>query len=59
MAAIRESGAVVIDQAAADGVETALEIPGDGHPTPKANRLHAALLWDAMRKNKVFGETDP
>jgi hypothetical protein len=57
MASIRESGAVVIDTAVADAGETGLEIPDDGHPTPKANRVHAALLWDAMRKNEVFGES--
>jgi len=46
--AFRDSGATVIDLSQTDKGIDGMAIPGDGHPTAKAHRLHAALLRDAI-----------
>lgn len=50
---LRDGGAVVIDASllkeAADGA--LIGIPGDGHPTPLANRLRASMLKDYIENH--------
>lgn len=54
MQALRESGAIVIDVHRAEEGIDGLAILDDGHPTPKAHRLHAALLRDALANGAVI-----
>ncbi len=50
---LRDGGALVVDvtlpRQAADGVP--LEIKGDGHPTPLANRLKASIIKDYIEQH--------
>jgi hypothetical protein len=49
----KEGGAIVIDASLdkekAEGA--VIEIPGDGHPTPLANRIRAGILKDYLEQN--------
>jgi hypothetical protein len=51
---LREDGAIVVDVRRVEQGETDMNIIGDGHPTPKANRLRAALLRDTIAKTGVL-----
>ena len=48
IARLRDGGAVVIDASLAKEKATGavINIPGDGHPTPLANRLRASIIMD-------------
>jgi hypothetical protein len=50
MERFRRNGASVIDEDRVEEGETDLFIPGDGHPTPKANHLRALLIRDEIVK---------
>lgn len=47
---LRQSGATVVDASRAEAGVDGLSIPGDGHPSAKANRLRAALLRGEIAK---------
>lgn len=53
IARLREGGAIVIDASLQNEEKSGavLAIPGDGHPTPLANKLRAALLADYIERN--------
>lgn len=53
IARLREGGAYVVDASLAQEAHQGLviDIPGDGHPTPLANRLRASLLKDYIENH--------
>lgn len=53
---LRDGGAIVVDVSLAkeEAAGAKLHIPGDGHPTPFANRLRASLIKDYI-ENRIPG----